>query len=77
MRTDGNFRVHVFLYVNPYIGVHPIGLRRVFSRGVNISTRIFDDNVSFPGLYGGLYKISLTNLKSKFSCITAKVRQII
>ena len=63
--------------VNRYIVVHPIGLRRVFSRCVNISTRIFDDNVSFPGLYEGLYKISLTNLKSKFPCITAKVRQII
>ena len=50
MRTDGNFRVRV---LNRYIGVHPIGLRRVFSRGVNISTRIFDDNMLFPGLHGG------------------------
>jgi hypothetical protein len=44
-----------FLDVNRYSVVHPIGLRQVFLRCVNISTRIFDDNVSFPGLYGGLY----------------------
>ena len=30
---------------------------------VNISTHIFDDNVSFPGLNGGLYK---QNLPYKF-----------
>jgi hypothetical protein len=30
-------------------------VRRVFLRYVNISTRIFGDNVSCPGLYGGLY----------------------
>jgi hypothetical protein len=30
-------------------------LRQVFSRYVNILTRIFEHNVSCPGLYGGLY----------------------
>jgi len=37
-----------FLDVNWYSVVHPIGLRRVFLCCVNISTQIFDDNVSFP-----------------------------
>ena len=34
-----------------------------FVFGVDISTRIFDNNVSFPGLYGGLYG---QNLPYKF-----------
>jgi hypothetical protein len=41
----------------------PIDLRRVFLCYVNISIRIFDGNVSFPGLYGGLYR---QNLPYKF-----------
>jgi hypothetical protein len=52
-----------FLDVNQYILVHPIKLRRGFLRCVNISIHIFDDNVSFPGLYGGLYG---QNLPYKF-----------
>jgi hypothetical protein len=52
-----------FLDVNRYSIVHPIQLRRVFLRCVNISIHIFDDNVSFSGLYGGLYG---QNLPYKF-----------
>ena len=52
-----------FLDVNRYSVVHSIDLRRVFLRYVNISTRIFDGNVSCPGLYGGLYG---QNLPYKF-----------
>jgi hypothetical protein len=54
-----------FLDVNRYSVVHSIELRRVFLRCVNISTRIFNDSVSCPGLYvyGGLYG---QNLPYKF-----------
>jgi hypothetical protein len=48
MRTDGNFRVR-------FSRRKSIHCSRVFLRRVNISTRIFDENVSFPGSYGGLY----------------------
>jgi hypothetical protein len=52
-----------YLEVNWYSVVHPIDLRRVFLRYVNISTRIFGDSVSCPGLYGVLYG---QNLPYKF-----------
>jgi hypothetical protein len=41
-----------FPYVNRLGFKKPIDLRRVFLRYVNISTRIFGDTVSCPGLYG-------------------------
>ena len=52
-----------FLDINRYIVAHLIGLRRVFLCCVNISTRIFDDNVSFPALNCGMYG---QNLPYKF-----------
>ena len=42
---------------------NPIDLRRVFLHYVNISMCKFDDSVSCPGLYGGLYG---QNLPYKF-----------
>ena len=53
----------VFLCVNREGFRNPIELRRVFLRCVNISKRIFDDSVSYPRLYGGLYG---QNLPYKF-----------
>jgi hypothetical protein len=43
--------------------MNSIDPRRVFLRYLNISTRIFDGNVSCPGLYGGSYG---QNLPYKF-----------
>ena len=44
-----------FLDVNRYSFRNSIDLRRVFLRYVDISMCKFDGNVSWPGLYGGLY----------------------
>jgi hypothetical protein len=52
-----------YLDVSRYSLINSIDLCRVFLRYVNISTRIFDGNVSCPGLYGGLYR---QNLPYKF-----------
>ena len=52
-----------FLDVSRYSVVHSIDLRRVFLRYVNILVCKFDGNVSWPGLYGGLYG---QNLPYKF-----------
>ena len=62
LRAEGNFQARFF--ARKSIGLKkPIDLRRVFLRYVNISTRIFDGNVSCPGLYGGSYG---QNLPYKF-----------
>jgi hypothetical protein len=52
-----------FLDVSRYSVVHSIDFRRVFLCHVNISIRIFENSVSCPGLYDGLYG---QNLPYKF-----------
>ena len=52
-----------FLYINRYLFKWCTDWRRVFLFYINILTRIFADNVPFPGLYGGLYG---ENLPYKF-----------
>ena len=62
LRAEGNFQAR-FVDVSRSAFKKTIDLRRVFLRYVNIWTRIFGDNVSCPGLYGGL---SGQNLPYKF-----------
>ena len=52
-----------FLCVSRWFFKKTIDLRRGFLCYVNISIRIFGDNGSFPGSYGGLYR---QNLPYKF-----------
>jgi hypothetical protein len=62
MRTEGNFQAR-FSRRNA-IGFNKLyRLTSSFFRYINISIRIFDGNVSCPGLYGGLYG---QNLPYKF-----------
>ena len=67
MRTEGKFWVRFFMrksigFPKPYrVTSSFFALRKL----PNISIQFFDDNESFPGLYGGLYTYG-QNLPYKF-----------